>query len=198
MPNYPKILAFAGSAREGSLNQKLLSFSIGKVRQHGADVTVVDLRALELPIFDEDLEAHRVPQGAIELRELLRSHQGVLIATPEYNGSVPPLLKNAIDWSSRQVDGALGSEPWTGKIGAVMSASQGPFGGVRGISHLRDILTKLGVMLTPNEVTLPYAQRAFAGELPHDEFTRQLISTQAHQLVSVLNKLLQGSPAERR
>ena len=98
----PKILAFAGSARTGSYNQKLLTAAAEYARSAGATVTVVSLRDFALPLFDQDLEAAQgMPAGAKQFKGLLREHDGFLIASPEYNSSFTPLLKNAIDWASR-------------------------------------------------------------------------------------------------
>src|SRR5687767_5557001 len=99
----PKIAAFAGSLRAGSLNKKLLAIGVEAARAAGADVTVVDLRELALPLFDQDIEdASGLPEGAKRFKAILRASDGFLIASPEYNSSVTAALKNAIDWASRE------------------------------------------------------------------------------------------------
>ena len=95
-----RLLAFCGSSRRGSWNRQLLAIATAGARQAGASVTLLDLKDLNLPIFDEDLEAEQgLPAGAVGLKRLLRQHEGLLIACPEYNGSITPLLKNAIYWA---------------------------------------------------------------------------------------------------
>src|SRR5258708_93711 len=104
-----KILAFSGSSRKGSINKKLLDIAIQGARDAGADVTLFDLRELNLPIYDGDLEAEKgVPENVLKLREIMLEHQGLLIASAEYNGSVSALLKNSIDWASRPAGGLDG------------------------------------------------------------------------------------------
>lgn len=115
MPRPLQILALCASARQGSWNQRLLDHAIAEAEKLEAAVTTVDLRSLELPLYDGDLELFTPPAGAARFRQSLRDHDCLLITTPEYNGSIPPLLKNTIDWSSRPVDGKNNLEPWTGK-----------------------------------------------------------------------------------
>ena len=101
MVSSPKILAFAGSARKDSFNKKLVKIAAQGARGAGAQVTELDFGDLPLPLFDQDLEAEEgLPSGAIRLKELMREHDGFLIASPEYNSSISPMLKNAIDWAS--------------------------------------------------------------------------------------------------
>jgi NAD(P)H-dependent FMN reductase len=128
MTNTPKILAFAGSTREASYNKKLVKIAAEGARAAGAEVTYVDLRDLPMPLFDEDLEAKEgLPENVLKFKELMMAHQGFLITSPEYNGSITPLLKNAIDWASRP----LPEEPpfalscFRDKVAALMSASPG-------------------------------------------------------------------------
>ncbi|NEP45663.1 MAG: NAD(P)H-dependent oxidoreductase, partial [Okeania sp. SIO2H7] len=136
-----KILAFAGSARDGSYNKKLVRVAAEGARKAGAEVTYIDLRDLPMPLYDLDLQAKEgFPANVREFKDLMRAHQGLLIACPEYNGSITPLLKNAIDWASRPE----GDEPmlacFRDKVAAIMSTSPGALGGLRGLAHVRDIL----------------------------------------------------------
>src|SRR4051812_15650015 len=102
----PRILAFAGSTRSDSLNKKLVRIAADGARAAGAEVTLVDLRELPMPIYDGDLEAaESLPENAMKLRTLMMSHQGLLISSPEYNSSFSAVLKNAIDWVSRPQPG---------------------------------------------------------------------------------------------
>lgn len=184
-----KILAFSGSTRKASLNVKLLNFAVAATLEHGAQVTHIDLRDFPLPIYNGDLEAESgVPESAQALRELLLAHDGLLIASPEYNGSVTALLKNTLDWCSRPANGIDGLAPFRGKAVGLMSASLSPFGGLRGIIDLRGIMAKLGATVLSEDVALPTAQNAFdpdgafvdvnVGKLVH-QFTSNLIGLSA-------------------
>lgn len=156
-----KILAFSGSGRQQSYNQRLVAIAAAGAHRAGAEVTLINLRDLNLPLFDEDLEAEiGLPPGAVGFKRLLRQHDGWLIACPEYNGSITPLLKNAIDWASRPEPIAAPS-PFRGKAAVLMSASPGNLGGLRGLSHVRDILHNLGTLVLPQQRSLPLADTAF-------------------------------------
>lgn len=183
MPDQPRILVFAGSAREASLNKKLARAAAKVVNEQGGDATYIDLRDYPMPIYEGDLEAREgMPPKARELRELFVSHPAFLIVSPENNGSIPSLLKNAIDWLSRDTDGKSGLEPYRDKIVALMAASPGAFGGVMVLGHLRQSLTKLFAYVIPEQFPLPKADQAFAedGSL-----------TEAWQQKSVLNVVRQ-------
>src|SRR5215217_6330220 len=120
----PKIAAFAGSLRAGSLNKKLLAIAADAARAAGAEVTVVDLRELALPLFDQDIEdASGLPEGAKRFKAILRGSDGFLIASPEYNSSVTGALKNAIDWASREeTDDEPALVAFRGKTAALIAA----------------------------------------------------------------------------
>ncbi len=163
-----KVLAFAGSLRSGSLNKKLVHAAARLARQGGAEVTIADLRDLDLPMYDGDLEdAGGIPQGALQLKQLMASHDALLIACPEYNSSITGALKNAIDWASRQAPGEAPLESFKGKLGALVSASPGNFGGLRGMLATRAILEHLGVLVIPEQFAVARAHEAFddAGNL---------------------------------
>lgn len=159
----PKILAFAGSTRSGSFNKKLVALAAAGARDAGAEVTVIDLRDFPLPLFDEDLESeHGLPENAKKLKALLLAHDGLLIASPEYNSSITGVLKNSIDWASRT---ATDEEPalagFRGKIAAICSASPGGLGGLRGLVTLRSILGNIGVLVLPDQIAISSAGSAF-------------------------------------
>jgi NAD(P)H-dependent FMN reductase len=158
-----RLLAFSGSTRAGSLNQTLLDLAVAEARARGAEVTEIRLKDFNLPLYDGDLEASAFPQGARDLKALFRSHHGFLIATPEYNGGVSGVLKNAIDWVSRPTDGEnlVALSGFRGKVAGLMAASISPFGGLRGISHLRQILSTIQVTVATEQVLVPFAQSAF-------------------------------------
>jgi len=158
-----KLLAFAGSTRKGSLNQALLDLAVKEARARGAEVTEVRLKDFALPIYDGDLEADAFPQAARDLKALFRAHHGFLIASPEYNGSVSGVLKNAIDWASRPTDGEnlVALSAFRGKVAGLMAASISPFGGLRGITHMRQILGTIQTVVATEQVLVPFAHGAF-------------------------------------
>ncbi|MFT5084666.1 MAG: chromate reductase [Lentisphaeria bacterium] len=157
-----KIIAFSGSAREASYNQKLVTVAAGAARSGGADVTLISLADLPMPLFSEDLErSEGMPENARKFKTLLTESDGFLIASPEYNSAFSPLLKNALDWASR----AIPDQPmqtYGKKVAAIMSASPGALGGMRGLVFVRMLLNNLGVMVIPEQVTVPLAHKAFA------------------------------------
>lgn len=151
-----RILSLSGSSRRGSLNQKLLDQAALGARAAGAEVTPIRLLDFELPIYDADWEAeHGLPKGAQELKGLLASHQGLLIATPEHNGGYTALLKNALDWMSRP-DGFA-----AGKVAALISVSPGLLGGTKSQLSLQIVLHKLSVHVIPNTFAVGAAHQAF-------------------------------------
>lgn len=191
----PKILAFAASTRSESFNKKLVRVAAEGARAAGAEVNVIDLRDFTMPIYDGDLEAQQgMPERAHELRRLLMAHQGFLIASPEYNGSLPALLKNAIDWTSRPVDGEDGLAPYRNKVAVLMSTSPGGFGGLRGLAHVRTILANIGVIVLPDQLAVGKAQEVFAvdGTIANDR-QRQMIEDLGRTLTTTLARL-HGQP----
>lgn len=186
-----KILAFAGSARTASVNKMVIAFAAEKARQQGADVTLIDLRDFQMPLYDGDLEAEQgPPEAATRLFELMKQHDGLLLSCPEYNSSITPLLKNTIDWVSRPREGEQRLAAFTGKVAALLSASPGALGGLRGLVHVRSILGSIGVHVIPNQVAVSGAQEAFddSGEI-RDEATAKRIEDVVTQLVATTDKL---------
>lgn len=166
MQTKPKLLAFAGSAREDSYNKKLIRIAAACASDAGADVTLIDFRDYPIPLYDGDLEEREgLPKNALEIKTLMRGHEGFLISAPEYNSSITPLMKNTIDWASRKESP---DEPpfdcFRGKTGALLSASPGRFGGMRGLVVLRALLSHTGVTLLPEQFCLPLAASAFDDE----------------------------------
>ena len=157
--------SFAGSTRAQSLNRKL-AYAAGDIAAaEGAQVTRLDLADFDLPIYNGDLEAQGTPRDAVLLKEILHAHPAWIISAPEYNGSYPALLKNAIDWASRPVAGdpawAVGTKPFAGKVVGLLAASPGALGGVRGLSHLAPLLLQLQCWVTPKQFALAKAGEAF-------------------------------------
>lgn len=162
-----KILALAGSTRTRSWNQMLLNVAATCCEEAGAEVTRVSFAEYPLPIFNEDLEEKGSPECLLPLQKLFLEHDGFLIASPEYNSSVTPLLKNVIDWVSRPFEDHPPIAAYRGKAAGLIAASPGKLGGLRGLVHLRAILQNIGVTVVPEQFALPLAQEAFekAGSL---------------------------------
>src|SRR5215467_480352 len=158
----PRILAFAGSTRRDSFNKKLVPIAARGARDAGADVTLIDLKDFPLPLFDQDLEAEQgMPENGKKLKQLFIDHDGLLIASPEYNSSITAVLKNAIDWVSRPAPGEPSLVAYRGKIATLMSASPGALGGLRGLFHVRSILANIGVVVLPDQIAVAKAHEAF-------------------------------------
>jgi len=161
----PKVLAFAGSYREHSYNKRVLNIAAQGARDAGCDVTVLDLRDLPMPVFNaDDVDANGFDANAIRFQGILNDHQGLLIASPEYNGSVPGGLKNAIDWASRKSEKYGMNEVFAGKTAAIMTASPGAFGGLRYLNHLRGVLTIMGTWVLPSEIAVSFVGQKFDGD----------------------------------
>ncbi len=191
MSNQPKILAFAGSSRIDSFNKKLVKIAAEEARKAGAEVTYIDFLDYPMPLFNQDLETQEgLPQKVLEFKHLLREHQGFLISCPEYNGSITPLLKNAIDWASRP---ELNEKPlscFKGKVAALLATSPGGLGGIRGLVHVRVILEGIGVMVIPEQKAIPNADQAFdESEQLKDEKQAQGVMAIAQKLTKVTTKL---------
>jgi NAD(P)H-dependent FMN reductase len=162
MSDQPRVLAFAGSARTDSFNVKLVNIAAEGAREAEAEVTVLNLKDFPMPLFNQDLEAAEgPPEQATRLKGIMLAHEGLLIASPEYNSSISPLLKNTIDWVSRPADGEPMLAVYRDKVAAVMSASPGGLGGLRGLVHLRSILSNMGVLVIPDQVAVTQTHSAF-------------------------------------
>jgi chromate reductase, NAD(P)H dehydrogenase (quinone) len=159
-----KILAFSGSLRVGSYNQKLVKIAASAARDAGAEVTLITLRDFPLPLFDEDLEAEQgKPESAKQLKALFLSHDALLIASPEYNSMITGALKNAIDWVSRtDAEDEPPLAALAGKTAAILSASPGGYGGARSLGFLRPFLGNVKITVLQEEFSLPKAHEAFA------------------------------------
>lgn len=162
MPHSIKLLFLAGSAREGSLNKKLARLGSDIANANGLQATFADLGDYPMPLYDGDLEASTgVPDNARKLHALMSVHAGVFIACPEYNASITPLLKNALDWISR-VKTDDGIQVYKSRVFALGAASPGAFGGMRGLIAARQVLELgLGALVLPDQVATPRAADAF-------------------------------------
>jgi len=179
-----KILAFAGSTRIESYNKKLVHEAAAIAREMGAKVTYIDLRDYPIPFYDGDLEAEDgMPANASYIRQLMIESDGIIIASPEYNGSLSGVLKNVIDWASRKEDATYSNSAFKAKTFAIMSTSPGGGGGARGLKHLRNILENLGGNVVSLEVSVPKAHEVFdsKGNL-NDTAMKQELQDEVQQL----------------
>ncbi|MEW6766675.1 MAG: NAD(P)H-dependent oxidoreductase [Pseudomonadota bacterium] len=189
-----KILVIPGSLRTGSLNAKLAAAVVKELALHDVDVTLISLGDYPLPIYDGDLEAKSgVPKIAVDLKRMIGSHHGVFIVTPEYNSSVPPLVKNTIDWVTRvrERNETLG-QVFRERAFALGAASDGKFGGIRVLMALRQILALgTGATVIPTQMGLSYADKAFddMGALKHENDANLLKAT-VRQLIAVSQQMM--------
>jgi chromate reductase, NAD(P)H dehydrogenase (quinone) len=186
-----KILAFAGSLREHALSKRVLKMAIRGAERAGAEVTYVDLREYPMPIYNlDDHEKNGFDEHALRLQGLFTQHDGFLISSPEYNGSLPAALKNAIDWISRPSDKYPRSAVFAGKFAAMMASSPGSLGGVRSLAHLRGVLTSVSVNVLPQEIAVAFAEEKFVGndEEMIDEPMRAKLEELGGLLVEMLKK----------
>jgi chromate reductase len=157
-----RVLAFSGSTRRGSHNTALLGVVASATAEAGAEVTTIDFADFDMPIFNEDWESeHGLPEACTRLKDLMKSSDGLLIASPEYNSSFSPLLKNAIDWATRPREGEAPLECFRGKVAGLVSASPGYYGGYRGLQQVRYLLGNIGVLVLPDMFALPKSHEAF-------------------------------------
>jgi chromate reductase len=161
----PIVVAFAGSNRHGSLNRAALSLAEAGSRQAGAQVLSINLRDYPMPLYDAEFhQANGVPESVRQLREVLRPAAGMLVASPEYNSSITPLLKNTIDWLSQSVADGIGAGggrmPFDGKVVGLLGASAGGFGAIRALPHVSFIFSNLGAIVLP-VVAVPAADKLF-------------------------------------
>ncbi len=161
--NTPRVLVFPGSNRAGAYSGKVADAAALELAKLECDVTRISLIDYSLPIMDEDLQRlEGIPENAMKLGRLFAAHDGILIASPEYNGSIPPLLKNTIDWVSRiSRDGDKALKPYAGKVAGLCSSSAGHFAGILALSHLRPVLVRLGVQVLSEQLSVPDAGTAF-------------------------------------
>ena len=182
----PRILAFSGSARKESLNRKLLAVVVEAARAAGGEVTLIDLNDYPLPLYHGDLEdAQGLPAPAQQLVQLVTDHPALLVASPEYNSLITPLLKNTIDWCTRAEP-----NPFLGKVAAVVSASPGQYGGVRSAQLARHLLTHLGCHVVPAQCSVPRADEAFDAQGALTEArARSAVQRVAAELVRTTRRL---------
>lgn len=192
MSHKPKVLVFAGSAREASFNKHLARLAAKRVEAAGAEATFIDLRDYPMPIYDGDTEdADGIPDAARQLKRVFMEHQGLVIASPEYNGFITPLLKNTIDWVSRPDGDLPGLAPYENKIASIVSSSPGGLGGLRGLPLLRQLLSNIGVTVLPDQLAIGGASQVFdeSGNLT-DEGHANKLNAICERLVVTLQRQL--------
>src|SRR6204780_636107 len=188
-----KILVIPGSLRTGSLNARLAAAAAYQFVQAGAEVTRISLGDFPLPIYDGDLQTKSgVPKNAINLKRMIGVHHGVLIGTPEYNSSVPPLIKNTIHWVSRvQEAHETRGQVFRARAFAIAAASESRLGGTRALAALRLILSACHATVIPNQLALSFADQAYddMDRLKHpadiealNALVRQLIDISQHEV----------------
>ncbi len=190
----PKILCFAGSLRAQSFNKQLARHAAELARAAGATVTYVDLRDFPMPIYDGDLEERDgIPTPAKQLKQLFKEHDGLLIASPEYNSSISGAQKNAIDWCSRPEPGEPPLVCFRGKVALLLAASPGALGGLRGLVTVRSILSSIGVLVLPDQLAVGQAHQAFdADGRLKDEKQRATLERIVRGLVTTTARLCGG------
>jgi NAD(P)H-dependent FMN reductase len=186
----PKILAFAGSYRNHSYNKRVLKIAADGAASAGGDVTIIDLNDYPMPIYNADVhEVDGFDDVAASFQEIVAESDGFLIASPEYNGSIPGGLKNAIDWASRKSDRYGMYEVFADKTAAMITASPGQFGGLRCMAHLRGVLSIMGVNVLPAEIAVTFVKQMFDGDSDeiNDDKTRSLLEGLGAKLVNALS-----------
>lgn len=195
MSNTPRILAFAGSLREHSYNKRVVRTAMRGAKNAGAEVNYIDLRDFPMPIYNGDDHAKNgFDPNASRLQKLLSEYDGLLIACPEYNGSLSGALKNTIDWASRASDEYKMGEVFNGKVAAIMTASPGGFGGVRCLGHLRTVLSILGINVLPSEIAVGKVHEMYDGDAL--EMTNEKMKESLEKLGASLAGMLKKTHGE--
>ncbi len=181
-----KVLAFAGSLRKDSLNKKFITNVIQYItKENLSETEALDLQPLNLPVYDGDIEAIGIPENVKKLADKIRSADALIISTPEYNGSISGVLKNAIDWVSR-----IKPNPFANKPVLLLAATPGALGGVRGLWHSRQPLEALGAIVFPGMHGLGNASDAFQEDLTFkDDKTRELVEALVRNYLGFVSKL---------
>ena len=156
-------ITLCGSLRKGSINEILRRHMSAKLREAGVAVTDLDLKDFEMPVFNQDLEAEHTPEAAKRLADLFRTHDIVLIITPEYNGGITPVIANTIAWISRQKP-----SPFRHAIFGIGGLSNGKYATIFGLSHLRDSLSKVGALVVPTLLGLGPYPDVFTDDAPNE------------------------------
>ncbi len=187
----PRLAVFAGSLRRESYNRRLALAAADMVEEAGAEAVRVDLAEYPMPLYDADLETESgLPAEVVAVKEVFAGCDGFIAASPEYNGSLSPLMKNAIDWMSRKGEDPATMMPFRDKVAGLLSASPGALGGLRGLIELRRVLGGLGVVVSPVQHALGGAGTAFGedGKLV-DKTARKAVGRVVEKTVELARRL---------
>ena len=188
----PQILVFAGSLRARSMNRQLAAVAAAAVEEAGGSAELLELADYPMPMYDEDEETRSgLPEPVRAFKAKVVAAPGYIVCSPEYNGSLSPLLKNSLDWLSRQGDDPRPRAAYDGKVIGLMAASDGGLGGLRGLVHLRQILSNLGAHVHPEEFALSHAGSAFDGDgRLRDPQSRAMVARVAGGVVDLARRLV--------
>lgn len=184
-----KILAMDGSGRSGSVNRKALKAIADIAKEYDAEVTVINLYEQNLPLYNGDIEEAGFPEEALKLKAMCDEYDAYLIATPEYNGSISPLLKNTIDWLSRPRPDEGPLQQFKGKVAGLISASPGRLGGMRALIQLNTILWGIGMWVVPTTASIPFYDKALNDHGFDDEGLKKAAASMIDTLVKTTNAL---------
>lgn len=186
MANEVRLLFFAGSTRRGSLNKKLARAAHAAAQAQGFAGDFLDLADYPMPLYDGDLEAvEGPPEAARRLKATFERYQGIFIASPEYNASFPPLLKNALDWVTRvRAEGEPALQVYKTRVFALGAASAGAYGGIRGLIGLRQTLTiGMGALVLSEQVAVGGADKSLGDDgTLNDERSASLLNAVVKRL----------------
>lgn len=185
-----RILCLAGSTRAQSLNARLARHSAYRLTELGAEAEFLDLRAHPVPMYDEDLEAKGLPGPVEAIAKAVDAADGVLIASPEYNAGMTGVLKNVLDWCSRVPSSRRAGRVFSGKAVAVVAASPGSLGGVRGLAQARLVLTEMGAHVSPTDAIVPAAHESLGEDgRPTNERSDKMLGATLGRLVELARRL---------
>lgn len=182
-----KVVAFAGSLRKDSFNAQLAKVAGLAALNAGAEVEVVNLADYDIPLFNEDLEKQQVPVGVAALKQKIAAADALLVASPEYNGSISGVLKNALDWLSRSE--ADQKPAFRDTTVGLLSTSPGGLGGIRGLAHVRDIFVGMGSLVLSNQLAVGSSYQVFKEGQISDEGMQARVEQLATELVETAVKL---------
>lgn len=187
----PRVLVLAGSLRRASLNKRLAKFAAKQVEEAGLAATYLDLKDYPLPVYDGDDEDERgVPENARSLRQAFMDHEGLILVCPEYNGSIPGALKNVIDWISRPDGDVPMTAAFRDLTALLLAASPGGLGGLRGLVHVRAILSGVGTLVLPGQHAVSKAHEVLGEDGSFsDERGAKTVTDLVGTLVKTLERL---------
>lgn len=185
-----RFLVFAGSTGSKSYNKKLAKLAASALGKMDVEATYIELNDYGMPFYDADVEREGgYPVAAAKLKKLMKEHDGLIIASPEYNGSVSAVLKNTIDWLTRSENATTDISAFDNHHALILSTAAGGFGGAMGLRHLRDLLTKLQVQVMPWQLAIPANYAAFNEggliDTKQQEILEQLLQKYVQHLMKI-------------